>query len=592
MTPEEEDQLRLAKENVEKGQAAGASGDEMLTMLGWGAGPGAGTQIKLQEKKRLTDVTPEAYYYGGMPGKAEADANYYRGLATDAQTRQGEVINYGQADQTRSSALGMAGLMAARANGTAPSIAQMQADRQMQQAAAEQTSAAASARGPAGLALAQQGAAANTAGMQANISGQAQIAAAQERLAAEQAGFQAYAGLSGQDASRAQTQAAMNAQQRAQNDVHQTNMLENEQAVRTTQLAAAGNADAAKRGAEMGYTQLQAQRKATQAAGTQQTLQTGAAIAGTAAMMMSDIRSKEAIAPLSGASGAGSMFAPATRPPVQMGMGDAGAHFGGGTGAGAGASMTSFGAPPPPPEPGFNWKGLGQGMMGLSRSLGPAPSAYGPPPAYGGGYGGGGMFMSDERAKTNAFQMGTAAGLSMAGADPRAAAWDEGHASALADMQKLSRKSPEELRAYGDHPLATAVRGLKADAWDEGRGTMQAQRQPPQADPVTQQFASGLAPSFYEYKDGMGPPGQQLGPMAQSMARNPVTATAVDQDPRSGLLGIDRDGGLKTSLAASGHLAAKQMDTDDRLQKLEMGGLLRQPGIGEQYMQFTRRGDR
>ena len=189
------------------------------------------------------------FQYGGWAGGANEAAGRYAKIGSDAQGREGVKIDFVAADGTRGSALGMAGLMAARARGETPSIAGMMADRQMGQAAAEQSSAAASARGPAAMALAQQGAAANTAAMQSNISNGAQINAAQERLAAEQAAFGAYSGTSAQDAQRATEQARIEAAQRVQNDALQLGMTGYEVGVQSKQLDAQGNKVALETGA-------------------------------------------------------------------------------------------------------------------------------------------------------------------------------------------------------------------------------------------------------------------------------------------------------------------------------------------------------
>jgi len=158
-----------------------------------------------------------AFNYGGSPGGAAAAAGQARQGQLNAQGQQAHYANQAnqgfgagmgglaQSDAARAQQQQAAGLMMARATGQAPSIATMQADRQMQQAQAAQSSMAASARGPAGLALAQQNAAGNVAAAQQGISGQAQIAAAQERLAAEQAAMGAFSGIRGQDQSGANT---------------------------------------------------------------------------------------------------------------------------------------------------------------------------------------------------------------------------------------------------------------------------------------------------------------------------------------------------------------------------------------------------
>jgi hypothetical protein len=164
----------------------------------------------------------------------------------------------------------MADMMYNRASGRTPSIASAMADRQMQQAAAEQSSAAASARGPAALALAQQGAAANTASMQSNISNQAQINAAQERMQAEQNAYNAYSGVSAQDAARAQAQAQFDDAQRARNDAMTMGMTGNEIGVNTAQLAAKGNQAALKQGGAMTLLNEEAARQQADDAKTAQ----------------------------------------------------------------------------------------------------------------------------------------------------------------------------------------------------------------------------------------------------------------------------------------------------------------------------------
>lgn len=136
---------------------------------------------------------PNAFQYGGQPGVADLESSRLGLMANYAQGRDPLQADYSGANayaqqglESRGQQAQMAGLMAARAQGLVPSIAQMQADRQMRQATAEQASAAASARGAAGLALAQQNAAGNVANLQSAISNQAQINAAQERMMAEQ----------------------------------------------------------------------------------------------------------------------------------------------------------------------------------------------------------------------------------------------------------------------------------------------------------------------------------------------------------------------------------------------------------------------
>jgi hypothetical protein len=160
---------------------------------------------------------------------------YASGRQSQAQgidSRGAPQTDYGQANYARDQGraareaqAGAANMMMRRAAGQTPSIAGMQAKRDMQQANAAQASAAASARGPAALALAQQGAANNMANQQSSISNQAQINAANERMQAEQAAFGAQSGIRGQDlgaqgqeAQMAQYMSSMELQNRSAND--------------------------------------------------------------------------------------------------------------------------------------------------------------------------------------------------------------------------------------------------------------------------------------------------------------------------------------------------------------------------------------
>lgn len=121
---------------------------------------------------------------------------------TSNQYREGGAADYAHAEEDRRRGLearggqqAMAEQIAARARGETPSIAEAQAQRDAGRLAAEQSSIAAGARGPAGLALAQQNQANASATGQSAISQQAQINAMGERERAEQAAFGAYSGM-------------------------------------------------------------------------------------------------------------------------------------------------------------------------------------------------------------------------------------------------------------------------------------------------------------------------------------------------------------------------------------------------------------
>jgi hypothetical protein len=211
-----------------------------------------------EEKAAAPTVDPNAYNYGGTEGGADEAANRYQANARYAQQRTAAQADYGQANASTRLGLQARGDMntvgqaqLSRALGQTPSIAQMQADRQMQQAGAAQAAQAASARGPGGLALAQQNAANNTANAQGAISGQAQVNAANERMQAEQAAAGTFGnmqqldmGRTGQAAQMAQYQSTNQMQQRGMNDALTMGMTQAEMGVRGMQLGASQNMQA------------------------------------------------------------------------------------------------------------------------------------------------------------------------------------------------------------------------------------------------------------------------------------------------------------------------------------------------------------
>lgn len=483
------------------------------------------------------------FNYGGVAGGANAAASYFNQGAEAAQNRQGTQINYGlaqgaygQSQQNAGYQNQLAQMMLARANGQMPSIAQMQADRQMQQAQAAQMSAAASARGPAALALAQQQSAGNIAGLQSNISNQAQINGANEQLQNQNAAFGAFSGMRGQDlqgmqqqAQMAQAQGSLDAQQRAQNDQYALGLYGLGNDVQKSQLAAQGN--------QIG-------------------IETGATTAANNLALQSQIHSDNQTAQYIG-----------------YGLGAAG------TAAGVLGAMGIFGSPAPGSvAPSVNNQGGGSN----NNSYG---SSYGSPGSTPGGYdantgapiaGTGGGFdpdtdTSDVMAKQNI------APLQIMTPSVR----DPAQSLALRDV-----RSKQDAFAMGEQAaLASKANDMAAAQQAQWQGLMS---QGPAVNP-TAQFAQGLAPSSYEYRPGMpgATPGMKVGPMAQNMAANPITGTAVRQMP-NGLLAIDGKDGLKVALGGVGHLAQKQQVTDAQVAQLQQqlaaqrNGLLSQgPSVGQ-----------
>jgi hypothetical protein len=265
-----------------------------------------------ETKATAPKLDSNAYQYGGRAGGADQAADRYRSMGQAAGSRHaaqadfsGAQPNYSQADADRQmglharSQLGEVGnRQLARAQGREPSISGMQAQedirrlqrgaqRQGQAAQAAQMSASASARGPAGLALAQQGAANNIANTQGaigrstadatmGISNQAQINAANERLAAENAAANTFGAMRGQDltsqgqsAQQTQFNAGLNTQQQqfnaglrqqqsGLNDALLMGMTQNEMAVRNAQLTAFMNQQAQTSANALGATGINA----------------------------------------------------------------------------------------------------------------------------------------------------------------------------------------------------------------------------------------------------------------------------------------------------------------------------------------------
>lgn len=257
------------------------------------------------------------------------------------------------------------------------------------------------------------------------------------------------------------------------------------------------------------------------------------------------------------------------------------------------------------------------------------------------------LSFSDAQAKREAYLLGRKeAGGS--GKEAMARAWDEGHSTAVANVEKVSRMTPAELKAHSEKsPEAAAVLGIKGRSWDEGNKTagkavlaahsaekvnatqsamdaaiaeQRAQKaayakengdEAPMApapgapaaspsswsqlvsrvggalsDENTKQAKGGaddmgkaladMKPYEYEYKpeyggdEGQQPGEKNVGPMAQDMAKNPITGSAVIKRP-DGMLAVDMTKAGKLSLGAIGYLAAKQREQSDEIARLKKG---------------------
>jgi hypothetical protein len=492
----------------------------------------------------------DAFQYGGREGVADAMAARYRGEQRQAnhnagvyQGQQAQMYGAGRAGmhnalEARGDQQTALAMMQARAMGH-NSIAQQQATRDMQQAAAAQSSQAASARGPGGLALAQGNAAANTAMAQQGISGQAQINAAQERMMAEQAYFGGASGMRGQDYAGAQTAFGAGAQSGQLGLGQQQIGLGYQQA----EMGVLGAQTQAQMAHQNMLAQSHAQAQATRAGIAQNNANNDMAL-------------------------------------FQMGLGAASGGMGAAGGAGGGG---------PPMYSDDRTKLAAAWDEGRDSAMQHMAKLSSMPP--------------EELKRRAADQGRDDSGMAWLVSQSKADAWDEGHgAPRLPPTRRTEPRAVETLAAHG--PWGLEVEGVptgsaKVMARDPGGHPVAPPEQMRAAAPVVVQrperisvarqepAAAGLGsffsderakterakkdmtaalsdmePHSYEYKPGFGKPGRNVGPMAQEMLRNPVTGTAVEEDPETGLLTIDRDKGLKLALAASGHLA-------DRVAKLE-----------------------
>lgn len=134
------------------------------------------------------------------------------------------------------------------------------------------------------------------------------------------------------------------------------------------------------------------------------------------------------------------------------------------------------------------------------------------------------VLVSDMRAKGDVVAEGAA---------PTAAtAWDQGHAATIANIDKVSKMTPEQLAA-SPHPEAAAVRGIKANAWDEGHAAGQASIL------RTQKAAPSHSLPEYPYAWGPAPRGYTQG-LPQGAPREPVSFEREHATPDGGVYRRDR----------------------------------------------------
>lgn len=542
---------------------------------------------------------PNQFNYGGNRYGAADAANRYRGMAENAQGRapvqadfSGAQPDYqyaaghaAMAGGDRDAASNVANLMYQRATGAVPSIAQQQAAIGMRQNQAMQMAGAASARGPAGLALAQQNAANGIANGNAQISGQAQVNAAQERMQAEQAASGAYGNLYGMDANsrdaeiarqqyganlatqQQQFNSGLGMQQRGLNDAMTLGMTGYETGVQNAQLNAnmqqqglLANSFQSSQGQRLGLNQSNADNQwkpFEMGLGAM----SGGSSAITAGMKPptptpSDDRMKNIYG------GAGLLSDDRAKLIKAYQAGQQQAHYditqadraeADRIGARADSRAARGAMQMLSPIPGSTAEGalnIGRGIVDNGRSVAGYLGEHQAPQYV------------QQGAPQGDRQVGRVIGASVPGeALPPGVA--------MTPHPLPAAPTPDEMRYRIEQDRADRDERAAFDKWEamspERKAWMDAeQRRMGGTDRTTAQLGQGLAPIAYEYKPGMGPPGDRVGVRAQGALGTPLTAPMIIQRP-DGMLAIDHAQGLGTALAGIGHLAQKVAAHDREL---------------------------
>lgn len=491
-----------------------------------------GSKNEFQAKPTQLDAS--AYQYGGNHGGTEAaDAERYRTLAQNAESRQGPQLQTANADQARALAMqgrgdqqAAMGLSRQAALGNAPSVAAIQQQQGLDQAMRNQYALAGSARGPGALANAQYNAAQNAGAMAQQGVNQAaslrasEMAQARNDYASQASGIRsADVGQQQADFSQANAQAQLEAGQRALNDQYSLGQYQNEQAVRDAGLKAAMAMQAQQSANQQAADQINAgvaqQNAAQNNSNGGSLLSAAGSIAGMAAM--SDARTKTNIQPeiydaptVSGvqANGGPTPFIPpndkkddygfsANFSPSKGGVGglESGARAAGGVNANVGGPKSGQGAAALMP--------LLQGLMGGGKSGASAPAA-------------GASHISFTDTGGNA----------VAASDSISGGLGEGLAEGAMSDRRAKR---------GEHPQGAAP----AEMLDL------------------------LEPFSFHYKPGTpgeDPAPKRFGVMAQDLQKSPMGASVVIETP-AGLM-ID-------NTHAPGVLFAALANVNDRLRELE-----------------------
>ncbi len=226
----------------------------------------------------------------------DRSVDQYRQQGADAQKREANQLDLGQANGSRFLQLDALSQMRRQAEGSAPSSAAILSQR-ANQGAAQQVGAAGLRKGGPGAAIAAQGMANHAAGAGA-LAANAQNADARAGEISRAQG--AYAGganpVQGQDIGTATTNAQLIAQQRALNEAKQQRYERMGFDTRTTQLQAGVDTEHQRAANQLSINQAQDARRAGDDARTENNINSGIGLLQGA--IHSDPRSKQDIRPL------------------------------------------------------------------------------------------------------------------------------------------------------------------------------------------------------------------------------------------------------------------------------------------------------
>ncbi len=161
-------------------------------------------------------------------------------------------------------------------------------------------------------------------------------------------------------------------------------------------------------------------------------------------------------------------------------------------------------------------------------------------------------------------------GASLSGTAPRYSAPAGKPSLAQAAAKQQRKPTDAELKRMADEMLATQSAQHEEQL---AQGPAVSDRRENDMGAALEQ---GFRPFEYEYKpgfreaEGQQPGEKNVGPMAQDMASNPITGSAVKRGP-DGLLMVDIPKATKVNSAGIGYLAAKQRQLESELARMKGG---------------------